>query len=83
MRPISLRDITEPTIAIDCRQCGRHGEYNVEKLCQRHSPDLLLTIGRLKRKFGPETVLRPLEPKLKCAKCGGSGASFFAVKMPR
>jgi hypothetical protein len=44
VKPISLRDISEPTIAIDCRKCGRHGEYNVEKLCQRYSPDLLLTV---------------------------------------
>ncbi|MGO4440283.1 hypothetical protein [Rhizobium sp. RAF56] len=40
-------------------------------------------IRKLKRKFGAETVLRTLEPKLKCAKCGGSGAAFFAVKLPR
>jgi hypothetical protein len=41
-------------------------------------------IGRLKRKYGPRTVLRTLEPKLKCAKCRDSTkAGFFVVKMPR
>ncbi|MGO4441578.1 hypothetical protein [Rhizobium sp. RAF56] len=36
-------------------------------------------IRRLKRKFGADTVLRTLEPKLKCAKCGGSGARHFSL----
>ena len=43
-RPLALRDITEPTITMDCRKCGRHGELNVKRLRQRYGSDLLIAV---------------------------------------
>ena len=43
-KPLALRDINEPTLALDCRKCGRHGELNVKRLRQRYGSDLLIAV---------------------------------------
>jgi hypothetical protein len=36
---LTLSDIREPTLAIGCERCGRHGRYNVQRLtwCRRQA----------------------------------------------
>jgi hypothetical protein len=38
-----LSDIREPTLAIGCERCGRHGRYNVQRLIAAHGADARLT----------------------------------------
>jgi hypothetical protein len=38
-----LSDIREPTLAIACERCGRHGRYNVARLIAVHGADAKLT----------------------------------------
>ena len=38
-----LSDIREPTLAIGCERCGRHGLYSVKRLIAAHSADAKLT----------------------------------------
>jgi hypothetical protein len=44
-----LSDVREPTLAIVCERCGRHGRYNVERLMAGHGDakltDLLVTLA--------------------------------------
>ena len=38
-----LSDIREPTLAIGCERCGRHGRYNVARLIAAHGAAAKLT----------------------------------------
>ena len=38
-----LSDIREPTLAIGCERCGRHGLYSVKRLIAAHGADAKLT----------------------------------------
>ena len=38
-----LSDIREPTLAIGCERCGRHGRYDVKRLIAVHGADAKLT----------------------------------------
>jgi hypothetical protein len=38
-----LSDMREPTLAIVCERCGRHGRYNVQRLIAAHGADAKLT----------------------------------------
>jgi hypothetical protein len=40
---LTLSDIREPTLAIGCERCGRHGRYNVARLIAAHGTDAKLT----------------------------------------
>ena len=40
---LTLSDIREPTLAIGCGRCGRHGRYNVQQLIAAHGADAKLT----------------------------------------
>ena len=40
---LTLSDIQEPTLAIGCERCGRHGRYNVARLIAVHGADAKLT----------------------------------------
>jgi hypothetical protein len=40
---LTLSDIREPTLAIGCERCGRHGRYNVARLVAAHGVDAKLT----------------------------------------
>jgi hypothetical protein len=40
---LTLSDIREPTLAIGCERCGRHGRYNVARLIAAHDADTKLT----------------------------------------
>jgi hypothetical protein len=40
---LTLSDIREPTLAIACERCGRHGRYNVARLIAVHGADAKLT----------------------------------------
>jgi hypothetical protein len=40
---VTLADIREPTLAIGCERCGRHGRYNVQRLIAAHGADAKLT----------------------------------------
>jgi hypothetical protein len=40
---LTLSDIREPTLAIVCERCGRHGRYNVARLIAAHGADAKLT----------------------------------------
>jgi hypothetical protein len=40
---LTLSDIREPTLAIGCERCGRHGRYNVQRLIAAHGADAKLT----------------------------------------
>jgi hypothetical protein len=39
---LTLSDIREPTLAIGCERCGRHGRYNVARLIEKHGADMKL-----------------------------------------
>ena len=41
---LTLSDIREPTLAIGCEQCGRHGRYNVARLIVAHGADAKLAV---------------------------------------
>ena len=41
---LTLSDIREPTLAIACERCGRHGRYNVQRLIAAHGADTKLTV---------------------------------------
>ena len=40
---LTLSDIREPTLAIACERCGRHGRYNVARLIAAQGADAKLT----------------------------------------
>ena len=40
---LTLSDIREPTLAIGCERCGRHGRYSVARLIAAHGADAKLT----------------------------------------
>ena len=40
---LTLSDIREPTLAIGCERCGRHGRYDVKRLIAVHGADAKLT----------------------------------------
>jgi hypothetical protein len=40
---LTLSDIREPTLAIGCERCGRHGRYIVKQLIAAHGADAKLT----------------------------------------
>ena len=40
---LTLSDIREPTLAIGCERCGRHGLYSVKRLIAAHGADAKLT----------------------------------------
>jgi len=40
---LTLSDIQEPTLAIGCERCGRHGRYNVAQLIAVHGANAKLT----------------------------------------
>ena len=39
---LTLSDIREPTLAIGCERCGRHGRYNVARFIAAHGADMRL-----------------------------------------
>jgi hypothetical protein len=40
---LNLSEIREPTLAIGCERCGRHGPYSVKRLTVVHGADAKLT----------------------------------------
>jgi hypothetical protein len=40
---LTLSDIREPTLAIGCERCGRHGRCKVQRLIAAHGTDAKLT----------------------------------------
>jgi hypothetical protein len=40
---LTLSDLREPTLAIACERCGRHGRYNVGRLAAARGSDAKLT----------------------------------------
>jgi hypothetical protein len=49
-----LSDLLEPTLAIGCERCGRHGRYNVRRLIAAHGrdarlPDLLAALANCEK----------------------------------
>jgi hypothetical protein len=46
---LTLSDVRDPTLTIDCEPCGRRGRYNVDKLMAEHGDakltDLLVTLA--------------------------------------
>jgi hypothetical protein len=42
-RSMTLSDIREPTLAIGCERCGRHGRYNVQRLIAAHEREMGFT----------------------------------------
>jgi hypothetical protein len=51
---LTLSDIREPTLAIGCERCGRHGRYNVQRLIAAHGgdakpTDLLVTLANCEK----------------------------------
>jgi hypothetical protein len=40
---LTLSDIREPTLAIGCERCGRHGRYSLKRLIAAHGADAKLT----------------------------------------
>jgi hypothetical protein len=39
---ITLADVREPTIEMECEPCGRRGRYNVQRLIAAHGADMRL-----------------------------------------
>jgi hypothetical protein len=66
---LTLSDIREPTLAIGCERCGRHGRYNVARLIATHGADAklteLLAIPRQLREGALVLDLRPMQSKVR------------------